>query len=74
MATQLQKQDLVSRALHTFYQSFLGAFLVLVTDFLGVVQHGGLSAGKSAVGGLLAGVVGAAVSAVKTALVQNVGK
>ncbi len=62
--------DLVKRALHTFWQAFGGAFLIAITNIFNIVQHGGLSAGKSALLALGVGVVGAVLSAVKTALVQ----
>lgn len=63
-------KDLLTRALHTAWQTFTVVFLMGLTDVFNAFQND-VNAGKAALVALLASAVAAALSAVKTFVVQT---
>lgn len=66
-------KDLVNRAFHTFYQTFLVVFAGGLINVLSGFEKG-ISTGKAAALALLLSALAAGISAVKTALVQTKSK
>lgn len=64
--------DGVRRIIHTFWQAFLGVFVLGVTSVLsGLLSTGNFSDAKSALVALVSAAVAAAFAAVKAALVRK---
>lgn len=60
-------KDLLTRAMHTFWQTYLAVFFLGLTDVVGAFQKD-VGAGKAALAALIVGAAAAGLSAAKTAL------
>jgi hypothetical protein len=63
---------ILSKALHTFYQAFIGVFVVGFTAVLNSVLNGDIETAKIAILSLLSASLAAGISALKTFILQKI--
>jgi len=62
---------ILSKALHTFYQAFIGVFIIGLTPILTTALNGDIETAKLAMLSLLSASLAAGISALKTFIVQK---
>jgi hypothetical protein len=65
-------RPILSKALHTFYQAFIGVFVVGFTAVLNSVLNGDIETAKIAILSLLSASLAAGISALKTFILQKI--